>query len=803
MRKFFLILSTFFCIASYAQQVPQGMKYQAVARNLKGEVLINEIISLQIRLTSQPQGNRIEHYSEIHNVTTNELGLFSLVIGEGKGMPEKFRQVPWEQENIWMEVAIMDRNRSDFTIISNSRLLAVPYAFHAATAGQLVNSGSTEVFNVQTGGVNSQVWSLFGNSNVNAATQKLGTTDVHDLVIVTNDQERMRVLANGNINVVHDLNVSKNVVLNSSSEGITTINGNLTVLNEKPTSLSGILTVEKITRLNDPTESTTKDNGALVVEGGAGIEKNVNVGGDLTVGGNTTMTDLEAGSIYGNSLNVTNNSAGYLASFINTNNGSGSNAGDGIKIQLGKEKPLDLGNNPLPTFSNFLPGITGALNNSVFSNGTFNTSLTSETFFNNLYQGATTDILGFASAAEASLCQLTNVIIGEVNKGLSAVNTGLELPNNLSASINSGLHLPYNFTTPINSGLGLPFKVSDPINNTFRLPLDLGLLGEIPKLPLIELPTLPAVSIPALPSLILPAIPEIPVIPNCPQIVNPFSWSLSWPTVNSNPLTKHNEFVGFYDSNGEKVGAIRGQSLQDFIAAYTDIPQMVDVAATFINAFDLDALTPDPFSVVRIGARAVNHIISTWDKVGKIGVEYSSGNGDYAEWLERENPEEIIGTGDIVAVKGGKITKDIEGAEQIMAVSYHPIVLGNVPDKDKVESGNNIAFMGQIPVKIIGPVKAGDFIVAKGNIPGYGIAIDPKYMQIEDYKLVVGRSWASDHKPGLKMVNTVVGVHNNSFLDIIRDIKLKTEENDERLKVIESRLNIVPSTKDNKFKKQF
>ena len=37
--------------------------------------------------------------------------------------------------------------------------------------------------------------------------------------------------------------------------------------------------------INDSTESTTKDNGALVVEGGVGIEKNLNVGGDLHVDG--------------------------------------------------------------------------------------------------------------------------------------------------------------------------------------------------------------------------------------------------------------------------------------------------------------------------------------------------------------------------------------------------------------------------------------------------------------------------------------------------------------------------------------
>ena len=43
--------------------------------------------------------------------------------------------------------------------------------------------------------------------------------------------------------------------------------------------------------LKDATQSTDKDTGALVVEGGVGIEKNLNVGGHLTVGGGSTFTD--------------------------------------------------------------------------------------------------------------------------------------------------------------------------------------------------------------------------------------------------------------------------------------------------------------------------------------------------------------------------------------------------------------------------------------------------------------------------------------------------------------------------------
>ena len=43
-------------------------------------------------------------------------------------------------------------------------------------------------------------------------------------------------------------------------------------------------------RINIPTEQTTKDTGALIVEGGVGIEKNLNVGGSFDLTGNQTIT---------------------------------------------------------------------------------------------------------------------------------------------------------------------------------------------------------------------------------------------------------------------------------------------------------------------------------------------------------------------------------------------------------------------------------------------------------------------------------------------------------------------------------
>jgi hypothetical protein len=275
-----------------------------------------------------------------------------------------------------------------------------------------------------------------------------------------------------------------------------------------------------------------------------------------------------------------------------------------------------------------------------------------------------------------------------------------------------------------------------------------------------------------IPSFQLPALPTL----NCSGLP-----TLSFPVFQftnvNNTLSKENEFVAFVDKDNRKLGSIRAQSIENFSYDYFDGQKLLDLAAEFIGIDIVD----DFMSIIS----GISEMVNDYNA---IGVEYASGNGDYAEWLERTNPAEEISYGDIVGVKGGKITRDIRGAEQIMAVSKKPIVLGNVPEDSRVALGNNVAFMGQIPVKVIGPVQSGDYIVAKSDVPGYGVAVHPRDMTVEDFRLAVGRAWDSHEKQGPKMVNTVIGVHNHDFLHIVGDLQQKARQTDERLKALESLL---------------
>jgi hypothetical protein len=246
-----------------AQNVPMGMKYQAVARDARGIVLANSKITLRINLNSVAGGSVKTYYSELHDVVSNEMGLFTLTVGNGKAEGTIFADIPWSTNDIWMEIAIRDNNKAGFTVISNSRLLSVPYAFHAGTASALAGHNRKE----NGPGVPAAVWSLKGNSGSNPLVDKLGTTDYKDLIMVTNNLERLKITADGNINIANnlqienDLYVKRSVFLNTVS-GETVNNGPFTVAKASPSTLSGSVLLNSVS-------GATTNHGAFTVANGS------------------------------------------------------------------------------------------------------------------------------------------------------------------------------------------------------------------------------------------------------------------------------------------------------------------------------------------------------------------------------------------------------------------------------------------------------------------------------------------------------------------------------------------------------
>ena len=816
MKKIILLsLTLLFFSSAFSQSVPEGMKYQAVARDVKGQILANQKIALKISLVNG-SGTPTIFYSEVHDITTNELGLFTLVIGQGAVDAGVFKDVPWSTEDIWMQVSIKDKGKGGFSTISNSKLLAVPYAFHAATAAELVGNNKNTA-SISSAGVPSQVWSLKGNGNSVAGTDNLGTTDLQDLVIITNNIERLRVKANGDVELKNTLQIGND------------------------------LNVGGLAALNNATQSTLPTNGALVVAGGAGIGKNLNVGGNANITGTTqlqnTLTVDDAvtlkktiditgaatlantldvtgksrfrdsvtfdkslaitGDVNSSSINISANTSSYLATFQNTNDGEG----DGIKISLGRAKS-----------SYTLPAAP-----------TFESS----TQFADLLNcdiSETQKIVTLANIVKDDAIEtgktMAGIAVSAGNMIINVINDGLQLPLSIPDITVPDIHLSnaIDVSGPINSNLGLPiflgpYSTPSVVMPAVKLPalsVDVGALGSfdiigettligsttlLPATTIIPntqiVPSLPAFSIPAIDipkttlltgRTVMPKLPKIDLtsigIPEI-DISSLKFWGLDIDICldegSSSPLNNSNEFIRFADKNDAQVGSIRGVSVANWSLNYLNPVFFNKLRGAFLSS------KADKFHAQYHFKQEITTALASY---AKIGVEYSSGNGDYAEWLERSDKMEVVSAGDIVSVKGGKITKDLTNAEQVMVVSHAPIMLGNMPVADKIALGNSIVFIGQAPVKIMGPVTSGDYIVGQINTPGYGIAKHQADMTLEDFKLVVGRSWDTDESKGVKLANTVIGIHNSGFLGLIKDLKEKADHNDARLQAIEAKLNI-------------
>ena len=139
------------------------------------------------------------------------------------------------------------------------------------------------------------------------------------------------------------------------------------------------------------------------------------------------------------------------------------------------------------------------------------------------------------------------------------------------------------------------------------------------------------------------------------------------------------------------------------------------------------------------------------------GVAYATGDGDYAEWMPKLNTKEDYFARQIVGVKNGSISLNTADFDHLMVISTAPAVLGNMPSEDLMADYEKVAFLGQVPVDVIGRVNSGDFIIPSGDNDGFGIAVDPVEISAEQIKQIAGVAWSDGANGGFKAVNVAVG----------------------------------------------
>ncbi|MEM9258813.1 MAG: hypothetical protein AAGA62_04140 [Bacteroidota bacterium] len=131
MKRLHLLLLFFCCgAATLTAQVPQGINYQAVARDGNGDLLSDQNVA--ITFTLRPAGGGTAVYAEDHSPMTNEYGLFTVVIGQGNRPSTNFAEIDWSEA---YELGVsVNGNDLGFTPFQS-----VPYALAAGPRTHLVS----------------------------------------------------------------------------------------------------------------------------------------------------------------------------------------------------------------------------------------------------------------------------------------------------------------------------------------------------------------------------------------------------------------------------------------------------------------------------------------------------------------------------------------------------------------------------------------------------------------------------------------------------------------------------------------
>jgi hypothetical protein len=121
------LLFFYFCLLS--SQVPQGFNYQAIARDASGNPIINTALPVRITIQSDSLGGTTFWIEEHILVTTNNFGLFTLILGKGVkktgSTAVAFNDIDWTGTPKFIKTEI---DYSGWKTMGSSRLWSVPYS---------------------------------------------------------------------------------------------------------------------------------------------------------------------------------------------------------------------------------------------------------------------------------------------------------------------------------------------------------------------------------------------------------------------------------------------------------------------------------------------------------------------------------------------------------------------------------------------------------------------------------------------------------------------------------------------------
>ena len=137
-RTLLTILCVLFCAITFAQSVPQGINYQAVARDANGAVLMNQALTIQFSVISDITTSAVS-WQETHTVSTNDYGLYTAIIGQGTttsvGSSVTFDVIDWGASNHLLKVEV--DYGGGLIDMGTTAFMSVPYSFRSVSSATL------------------------------------------------------------------------------------------------------------------------------------------------------------------------------------------------------------------------------------------------------------------------------------------------------------------------------------------------------------------------------------------------------------------------------------------------------------------------------------------------------------------------------------------------------------------------------------------------------------------------------------------------------------------------------------------
>jgi hypothetical protein len=813
MKKLITLAILLLTAVAFAQ-APAKMSYQSVLRDDKGALVAEKPVTVQISILKGTKDGAAV-YIENHRATTNQNGLVSLQIGGGEIVKGNLAEINWADGTYFIKTATDVNGGADFDIVGVSELLSVPYALNARTAenafsgryddltgtptklSDFINDlgilPSTATSTASAVGVPSNNWSLQGNYGSNPLVDKLGNTDAKDLVIVTNNIDRFRILANGDINLAkslaigEDLIVKRNVTLNTTG-GQTINKGNFTVANMSSTFLTGTADIDKSLNVDGATtlQSSLDVNNMSPTHftGTLDVDKTLNVDGATALQSTLDVNNGAASHLTGaldvdKTLNVDMGTT--LQSTFDVNNGAKSHMTGDLQVD-----GVISANGPMQVNSTLAVSGVTTLNNTL-----------------NVNNGAATNLSGVLNVTGATTLSSALTVGGTTNLN-SALNVNNGAASHLTGALDVDTTLNVDGATALNAALNVNNAAATHLTGTLTVDQATTLNGA------------------------LHTNGQMTVTANLaggegaygayPLRVEGSEQGIAIKLTAGTPDNTNN-FVTFFNSAGSAVGRIEGETtgeattdpefiFNNALLVAEEVKAGVNVGTSFIPVVVGGVVVSSGPCGACIAAAAADLVLASANLAGynvfaleNLGVTYQSGSADYAEWLERSNASERITAGEIVGVNGGKISKNTSGAQQFMVISTKPAMLGNMPMDGKEKNFEKVAFMGQIPVKVRGIVMSGDYILPSGRNDGTGIGVAPSDIKPEQYKNIVGVSWSNTLiENGVSTVNMAIGLNTNDVaaLAIEQDKKIKAMESkfaslEQRLLALETGKSVAPA----------